>query len=264
MNVRKRVAAATCALMLTLGSAVMAAPSAGAAVRNGIGSGAVDIAATYSTADCQRLGHPAGCASFGAGVVVPNPWNNNEVITNYHVIEGATAIYIKIPGDQTDWWYGYLQHWDASQDLAVLWIYKAWSPSSGFTYAPQFQESNIVPGVPANGRTVEALGDSNGDSFNYGTYMDYHYGTIVNDWYSTFSARRPYDGVTETLYNLIKSNAQTAEGDSGGPLIDTAAWQPGDQTAEVAGINVGADTNGNYAYAIQIGWAIQDMLGSRP
>lgn len=115
--------------------------------------------------------------------------------------------------------------------------------------------------TPANGASVESCGDGHGDPFNYQTPLDCHYGTITNNWYSPDYYRRDYDNGLVTLYNVIRHGGQTVAGDSGGPMYICNPVCG----IYVAGINASSDrAPGNQSYAIQMWWAIQDMLTLRP
>lgn len=264
MKISKRIAAGALALGLAFGGSMIMAPAA-QAVRSGIGTGVVEIAGVYTSADDTRLGYPQGTASFGTGVVTPNQWGNNEVITNFHVLQGipndGSSIYIRIPGVRTAY-KGYVQRWDVANDLAVLWIWGGPNGTSAWpTAAPQFQESAVSLSTPPNDMPVESCGDGYGDPFNYQTPLDCHFGTITNNWYSPAYYRRDYDGGLVTLYNVIKHSGQTVVGDSGGPMYICNPVCG----IFVAGINASSDSApGNQSYAIQMWWAVQDMLSARP
>ncbi len=59
---------------------------------------------------------PDGVISQGSGFFI----RSNYIATNYHVIEGATAAYIKLVGKQTTYRVGNITAIDPEHDLAIL------------------------------------------------------------------------------------------------------------------------------------------------
>ncbi len=268
MNFKKRAAAIACATALIFSAGVVtpAAHAAGLTPRGGIGAGEVSIYAGKVTSYCQAHNLGNSCHGYGAGTVVPNVWSNNEVITAYHVVEGSlndgSQIFVKIPGQPTAY-KAYVQRADPAGDIAVMWIFTGdfYNP----TPAPQFEEADIVTSNAPTNTDIAAVGNGNyGYSYIHNTPLDYNYGTVVNPNYNgpDNSVYDPWTRTWTTTVNTIKTTATTSPGDSGGPLYNLdkpGYWGYG----QVDGFN---DVGGpiGTSYAIQMQWAIWDMLNIRP
>lgn len=267
MNITKKIGAVTCAAALALtGMAVTGANPAQAAVRTGLGTGIVEVAGVYTDAENDARHQPRGTGSAGTGIVVPNVWGNNEVLTNYHVIEGIPndgSIWIRIPG-KTTVYKAYVQHTSPTKDLALLWIWGGANGNSAWpTAAPQFQEAALYPGTasPPVGMHTLTCGDGFGIPFNTQAPLDCHAGVVINSSLPHNYVQREFDGVVEDLLNTILTNGATVAGDSGGPMYAC------DPTCgiHVAGIEVAGDNlPGTHSDAIQIQGAIKAMLTNKP
>jgi len=269
-KVSKKLATAALATGLAFpGVMATSAAPASAGSYDGIGTGAVDIMTEPTAAGCQARNLPSSCTWYGAGVVVPNQWSPNEVITAYHIVEqvpnDGTSIFIKIPGQSTVYG-GYVQRTDPKDDLAVLWIYDRTKPWP--TAAQTFTTADVLGGntSPAVGTQINNAGDAGGKSYTSNTGLDNNYGQVDN-----ITLQPPlnplnyydYEGNLASLYNLIETNASCLPGDSGGPMWDDDLG--GFFTPYVlAGINDRYSADGKHCYAIQIQWAIWDMLNTKP
>jgi S1-C subfamily serine protease len=169
--------------------------------------------------------------SAGTGIVLTS---NGLVLTNNHVIEGATAIKVTDIGNAATY-KATVVGYDATQDVAVIQLQNA----SGLNTASLGDSSTA-----ATGDSVVALGNAGGKggtpSAATGTV------TALNQ---SITASDGLSGINEQLTGLIETNADIQPGDSGGSLVnsygqvigvDTAAsseyqfqGQPG-QTAEQA------------------------------
>jgi S1-C subfamily serine protease len=170
----------------------------------------------------------------GTGVVLTS---SGEVLTNNHVIQGATSVQVTIPGT-THTYSGKVVGYDVSADVAVIQL----SGASNLTTASLASSSTLTVG-----QAVKAIGNAGGTgtlSSATGTVTALKKAITVGD----------DQGGTAHLVGLIETNAALQPGDSGGPLLNSGG--------KVVGINTAASTNGFLAsttsdsYAIPITTAI--------
>lgn len=170
-------------------------------------------------------------AAAGTGMVLTS---SGQVLTNNHVIKGATTIKVVVPG--TSRTYGAtVVGYSVSEDVAVLKLGNA---------------SNLKTVTTGNsaavriGQQVRALGNAGGTgriTTVSGTVTGLHKSITASDG----------DGTSERLTNLIETNAPIQPGDSGGPLVDTAGRVVGMDTAASAGFTFrGAGASDAYAIPI--------------
>lgn len=268
MNIRKKIAAVLCATALAVTGASVVAPEANAfpfTPRTGIGTGFVAVAVGATTTYCTQQGLAPGCGTTGSGILTPNQWSNNEIVTAYHVVEPIIAndgnhMFITFPGSGVVW-PGYIQKTDPANDIAVIWIYGGSSGLSAWpTPAPQFQEASVASTNVSNGATVQAQGNEN-DIFSsppgawYSSSLvsvqNNNFNGTPNTWHDS------YAGVDRTIYNTIQTTGITNHGDSGGPLL---LCNPVCFT--VVGFNELLVSG--HSYAVQMAWAQWDMLNTHP
>jgi S1-C subfamily serine protease len=212
---RRRLALAvvlvTCLMLAGVGALTGVARDTSAA---GPAHAAVPIALTADDGGVvditTQLGQ--GGAAAGTGMVVSPA---GEVLTNYHVIKGASEISVALPGGP-----GYparVLGTDPSKDVALLEVVGA--PSLAPT---TFGDSSKV----AVGDPVTAIGNAGGvggtPAVAKGTV------TALNQSITTSDENgRP----SEHLDGLIQTNARVEPGDSGGPLVNVAGQAIGMDTA---------------------------------
>jgi len=169
----------------------------------------------------------------GTGIVI-DP--NGVVLTNNHVISGATDITAFSVGDGRT--YGVdVVGYDRTQDIAVLQLRGA----GGLPTA-------AIGGGVNVGEPIVALGNTGGQG---GTPRAVA-GKVVALG-QTVQASDALTGAEESLSGLIQVDAAIAPGDSGGPVVNNAG--------QVVGINTAASDNfqmsqGGTGFAIPIGQAI--------
>jgi S1-C subfamily serine protease len=170
--------------------------------------GLVDVVSTLGYQNAEAA---------GTGQVVTS---SGEVLTNNHVIDGATSIKVTDIGNgraYTATVVGY----DKTADIAVLQLQGA----SGLATV-SFGNSSSV----AAGQTVVALGNAGGKggtpSVAAGTV------TALNQ---AITASDEGSGSSENLSGMIETNADIQPGDSGGPLVSSAG--------QVIGIDTAASTS---------------------
>jgi S1-C subfamily serine protease len=158
----------------------------------------------------------AGGEGAGTGMVLTS---SGEILTNNHVIRGATTITIVIPGTGHRY-AARVVGYDVKDDVAVL---QARSASHLQTVRLGSSKGLRV------GQAVKAIGNAGGGGSlvtSAGKITGLSRTITVND----------ESGGTSTLRNLIETNAELEPGDSGGPLLNTAGAVVGmDSAASVTG-----------------------------
>jgi S1-C subfamily serine protease len=156
------------------------------------------------------LGYEGGRAE-GTGMVLTS---NGEVLTNNHVIDGATSVRVVIP--QTGRSYSVtVLGYDISADTALLKLRGA----SGVQTVTTGNSSSV-----RTGQTVRAVGNAGGTGV-----LTTVRGTVTGVG-KTITASDDQGG-SETLNGLIETNAALHPGDSGGPLLDGSGHVIGMNTA---------------------------------
>ena len=156
--------------------------------------GLVDVTST--------LGYQQATAK-GTGIVLTS---NGEVLTNNHVINGATSVSVTDIGNGKTY-KATVVGYDESQDIAVLQL----SGASGLTTATT-GDSNTVQ----VGDSVVALGNAGGVG---GTPSVAPGSVTALD--QSITASDESSGSSEQLSGLIETNANIQAGDSGGPLVNS-------------------------------------------
>jgi len=160
----------------------------------------------------------------GTGIIITA---GGEVVTNAHVVNGATDIKVTLPnnGGQHD---ATIVGIDTTQDLAVLKV-------SGV--------SNLTPATFANSSTVQ-VGDS---VLAVGNALGYGGAPSVTEGIISATSRSLQDS-EDSLSGLLQTDAAINPGNSGGPLVDS--------NGNVVGINVAVATGSTDEPAQNIGFTI--------
>lgn len=169
----------------------------------------------------------------GTGMIIST---DGEVITNNHVISGATTITVTLFG-QTKALPTTLVGADPSSDVALL---KIDSPPSNLKAITFGNSSQLEVGD-----AVIAVGNALGLSAGTPTVTS----GIVSATGRTVQASDSTGATTETLSNIIQTDAAINSGNSGGALVDSSGQVIGMNTA------VASSSSGN-APAQNIGFAI--------
>jgi S1-C subfamily serine protease len=190
-----------------------------------------------------QLGYQNG-EGAGTGIVLTP---SSEVLTNNHVINGATSItVIDIGNGQT--YAATVVGYDRNHDVAVLQMQGA----SGLQTA-SIGDSNAV----AVGDEIAAIGNAGGvggtPSIAAGTVSALDQAITVSD---------DTTGSSEQLEGLIQVAADVAPGDSGGPLVNTAGQVVGVDTAGAAGPRLESTTSQGMAIPINDAIAISKQIDS--
>src|SRR5580693_5399794 len=175
----------------------------------------------------STLGYQQATAK-GTGIVLTS---NGEILTNNHVINGATSVSVTDIGNgQT--YKATVVGYDETKDVAVLQL----TGASGLTTA-NLGDSNTV-GV---GNAVVALGNAEGlggtPSVATGSV------TALNQ---SITASDESSATSEQLTGLIETNAGIEPGDSGGPLVNSHGQVIGMDTAASTNYTFGGEGNGGF------------------
>jgi S1-C subfamily serine protease len=177
--------------------------------------------------------------SEGTGIVLTS---TGEVLTNNHVIEGATSVKaIDIGNGKT--YTAKVVGYDATQDVAVIQLQNA----SGLTTAALGDSSTVQ-----TGDSVTALGNAEGKggtpAVATGTV------TALNQ---SITASDELSNANEQLTGLIETNAPIQPGDSGGPLVNSYGQVIGMDTAASSSYQLqGQSSTATQAYSIPIDQAL--------
>jgi S1-C subfamily serine protease len=220
-------------LLLVVGLLVVASAAAAAAVialargttTTSVGDGVVVINTNLAY---------QGNAAAGTGMVLTS---SGEVLTNNHVISGATTIDVLVPTTGQSYKADVLGY-DRTADVALLQL----------EGASRLKTVSISSGTLSAGAAVTALGNANGDG-----EVAPAAGTVTGLGQSITASDET--GGPEQLTGLIRTNAGLQPGDSGGPLVDSKG--------QVVGMDTAASTRSGFqgdaateAYAIPIANAL--------
>ena len=191
----------------------------------------VDIVSTNST---------TGSVAAGTGIVLTS---NGEILTNNHVIRGATSLKVTDVGNGKTY-AATVVGYDASDDVAVIQLQNA----SGLTTASLGDSSSVQ-----TGDAVTALGNAGGKGGTPSVASG-----SVTDLNQSITASDEGSGVSEQLTGLIQTNADIQPGDSGGALVNSHGQVIGMNTAASSGFQFQSQSQGSQeqAYAIPIDSAL--------
>jgi S1-C subfamily serine protease len=179
-------------------------------------------------------------ASAGTGLVLTP---SGEILTNNHVIKGATAVRVTDIGNGHTY-PAKVVGYDQSRDIAVLQLVGA----SGLQTAALGDSSTVKVGDK-----VVALGNALGKGGTPSVAVGH-----VAGLNSSIVASDAGAGTAERLTGLIHHTAPIQPGDSGGPLVSTAGKVIGIDTAASAssGFQFQTTTQRTQAFAIPINDAV--------
>ena len=191
-----------------------------------VGTGVVVIKTT--------LGYQDSSAA-GTGMVLTS---SGEILTNHHVIRGATKVTVVVPGTGHSY-TAKIVGYDVTDDIAVL---RAVGASNLATVTTAASSKVTI------GDAVTAIGNAGGTgslSTVTGAVTELHRSIVVSD----------DTGGRARLTGLVGINANVVAGDSGGPLLNGANAVIGMNTAGSTGY-VSRSSTDSQAYAIPIGKAL--------
>jgi S1-C subfamily serine protease len=202
------------------------------AVANAVEPGVVDIS--------SNLRYAGGNAE-ATGMVISS---SGLVLTNNHVIDdttGLTATLVTTGQKFTATWLGY----DKADDVALIQLENA----SGLRTVPLGNSSTVKMGDD-----VVAIGNAQG----VGGKPTVVTGSITQ-LNQTITASDELGG-TETLHNMLQTNAQIIQGDSGGPLVSADGKVIGMDTAASSGSFGNQSSNVGFAIPINRALSIADKI----
>lgn len=202
-----------------------------AQVAQRVDPGLVDIVTTLGFQQAQAA---------GTGMVLTS---SGDILTNNHVIKGATSITARDIGNGQSY-QAKVVGYDHSHDIAVLKL----SGASGLQTVTLGKSSNAQVG-----QKVIALGNAGGKGGTPSVVSGQIIGLNASITASDQSA-----GTAERLSGLIKHDAPIQPGDSGGPLANTAGAVVGIDTAASAtqDFHFSGGTGQTQGFAIPIDQAI--------
>ncbi len=174
---------------------------------------AIANAVTPSVANISSRLQYQNATAEGTGIVISS---SGLVLTNNHVVDGATQVTVQSNGSGRSYPARVLGT-DRTKDVALLQLQGA----SGLKAASIGDSSKVKLGDP-----VVAIGNLNGQggppTVTSGAI------TALN---RTITAGDQGSGNTETLNGVLQTNAQIGSGDSGGPLVNASGQVIGMDTA---------------------------------
>jgi S1-C subfamily serine protease len=178
----------------------------------------------------------------GTGIVLTA---SGEVLTNNHVIRGASKISVVVPATRKSY-TARIVGYDVSDDVAVLQLQHA----SGLATAHVGDSAGLKVG-----QSVTAVGNAGGSgslTVATGKITGLARAITVSD----------DQGGSERLAGLVETDAQLQPGDSGGPLLDASGRVIGIDTAAYAGFRF-QDASDGYAIPIDRAVTIAKQVAAR-
>jgi S1-C subfamily serine protease len=217
---RRRLLAITAAAALVAGAGTAWATTAGAGTASTLTTSQIVAKTRPGVVDVVSTLGFRGATAAGTGIVLTS---SGEVLTNNHVIDGATAIKVRDVGNSRVYTAS-VTGYDAAHDVAVLRL----NGASGLATADLGNSSAVK-----TGQKVVAMGNAGGKNGAPSVATG-----RVTGLDESITASDESSGSSEQLQGLIRTNAGIEPGDSGGPLINTHG--------QVIGVNTAASaTSGN-------------------
>ena len=170
-----------------------------------VSPGLVDVVSTLGDQNAKAA---------GTGMVLTS---TGEVLTNNHVINGATSISVTDIGNGKTY-TATVVGYDKTKDVAVLQLQNA----SGLQTAPLGDSSTVTVG-----QKVVAIGNAEGKGGTPSVVT----GSVTALGQSITASDEGSGSNSEQLSNLIETNAPIQPGDSGGSLVNSAGQVIGMDTA---------------------------------
>jgi S1-C subfamily serine protease len=190
-------------------------PSDAAAIASRVDPGLVDINTTVDYGEAEAA---------GTGMVLTA---GGEVLTNNHVIEGATSISVTDVGNGKTY-SATVVGYSVSSDVAVIQL----------TGASGLQTVTTTSAAASVGEQVVGIGNAGGT----GGTPSYAGGTVTATDQS-ITASDDLTGTDEQLTGMIETNADIQAGDSGGSLVN--------DSGQVIGMDTAGSSSGSFQFADQ-------------
>ena len=223
----------TLSLVVLAVSALAPVSGAGASTTSKVIAGIVDVNVT--------LGYENANAA-ATGMVLTS---TGEVLTNNHVIRGATAIKVRDVGNGKSY-TATVVGYDVAADIAVLQLKGA----AGLKAVPIGNSSSVRVGAKVTG-----IGNAGGTG---GTPSSATGSVTALD--QTITASDEGAGTSEQLTGLIETNAPIEPGDSGGPLADASGNVIGIDTAASSSFQFQSGANEGFAIPINTAVSIARQI----
>jgi S1-C subfamily serine protease len=183
----------------------------------------------------------SGGEAAGTGMVLTS---SGLVLTNNHVIDGATAISVQIAGSGPSY-TAHVVGYDVVDDIALIKLDNA----SGLTTVAIGNSTALTVGdhVVTIGN---ALGSAGPHAVSSGAIQALDQSITAND----------LTGGSEDLTGLIQIDATLQPGDSGGPLVNASGQVIGMNTAATVSGRRAAVTTGGYAITIDKALAVAQQI----
>jgi S1-C subfamily serine protease len=180
----------------------------------------------------------------GTGMVISS---DGLVLTNNHVIDQATSVSAQLVESGRTYTAKVLGY-DSTDDVALLQLVGA----SGLKTVSLGDSSSVKIGD-----SVLALGNAGGRGGLPSTAQG-----VINGTGRTIQASDQGANTTETLHNMLQTNAPIQEGDSGGPLVNSSGQVIGMDTAANSSQGVGDATTAGFAIPINGAETIARQIAS--
>ena len=171
-----------------------------------------------------RQGGSSTGASLGSGFVIANTGSTSYLVTNNHVVTGSSDLHLVMPDGAA--FTATLVGTDTLDDLAVVSVPSGSLPLATFGDSAQLSV----------GQTVIAIGSPLGNQSSVTS-------GVISALHRTISASGDTASSSETLEDVLQTDASINPGNSGGPLADVQG--------RVVGVNVAiAGNSTNIGYSI--------------
>jgi serine protease Do len=232
---------ATSVILAILAAVALVAPLAPATAAPGDPVSAVSVVQPAVARVDTRVDYQQAYG-IGTGIVL-SP--NGEVLTNYHVVQGANAVTATVNGQS---YPADLVGYDRQHDVALLQLRGA----DSLPTATIGDSNALAPGDP-----VVALGNAQGSN----APLTQEVGTVTA-FGRTVNAEDELTGSSDEINGLFEFAAPVRAGDSGGPVINGAGQVVGMTTAASVNFRMGPGGKG-FAIPINDAVAVAGQIRSR-
>jgi len=208
-----------------------------------VGSGSLRTSAVAAKVDPgvvdidALIAYSGGTSSEGTGMLISR---DGLILTNNHVIDGSNSIHVRpAVASGSKEYTATVVGYDSARDVALLKI----SGSAGLQPVSVGNSDQVKLGT-----AVVALGNAEGQGG-----LPRAAAGIINSLNKTINPTDESTGATETLHNMLQTDADVVSGDSGGPLANGAGQVIGMTTANASSSQSSSSVLG---YAIPINTAL--------
>jgi S1-C subfamily serine protease len=235
---RRAPLALTAAAALAIGAGATWATTASGATTAALTTSQVVSKTNPAVVDVVSTLGDQNATAAGTGIVLTS---TGEVLTNNHVINGATSIKVREVNDGHVYTASVVGY-DASHDIAVIQLHGA----SGLQTADLGNSANVKVGDK-----VVAVGNAGGQDGTPSVATG-----RVTGLDQSITASDESSGSAENLSGLIRTDAGIQAGDSGGPLVNASGQVVGIDTAASTGSVQLNSSTATQAFTIPINEAL--------